>query len=131
MVDQALLSILVMDRAGSPWYDNGWLIGIMTGLASGALLAAVTPIFLHRRRARKLAVESERPGAAENLPDLAAPSSAGSATFGSPLHLGSGDINQAAHDIHTHRGATPSRRPNGSVDPSTDLKGGSGIDGHE
>ena len=44
----------------SAWYDNGWIIGIVTGLASGALLAAATPIFLRKRRARDLAIRRER-----------------------------------------------------------------------
>jgi hypothetical protein len=49
----------------SPWYDNswisnGWTIGIVTGLVSGALLAAVTPLFLRRRKARELAIRRDR-----------------------------------------------------------------------
>jgi hypothetical protein len=49
----------------SPWYDNGWInngwiIGIVTGVVSGALLAAVTPLFLRRRRARDLAIRRDR-----------------------------------------------------------------------
>lgn len=116
MMDYSFLSLLAADRASDPWYDNGWLIGIVTGLASGALLAVATPIVLRMRRARKPAVQENRPGPAEELRTTASPSSPGSAIFGSPVHLGSGDINQSAGDIYTHRGEPPSRQ-------STDPKG--------
>ena len=49
----------------SPWYENAWLIGIATGLASGALLTAITPAFLRTKRARDLAIKQDR--AAEDV----------------------------------------------------------------
>ena len=56
---QFLLASLAAAQASS-WYDNGWIIGIATGLASGALLALITPLFLRKRKARDLAVRRER-----------------------------------------------------------------------
>ncbi|HLK73174.1 MAG TPA: hypothetical protein VKU77_05955 [Streptosporangiaceae bacterium] len=47
------------------WYDNAWIIGIVTGVASGAILALATPVFLSRRRAREIALKQER--AAEDV----------------------------------------------------------------
>lgn len=55
-----LFSVGLASGQPSPWYDNGWIIGIATGLASGALLAVVTPLFLRRRKARDLAMRRER-----------------------------------------------------------------------
>jgi hypothetical protein len=131
MIDRTFLSLLVAARVSDPWYDNSWLIGIATGLASGILLAMATPIVLRMRRARKRAVEGERRELAEEIHTPAPSSSPGSATFGSPLHLGSGDINQAARDIHTHHNPTSSARSHGSEDPSTDQKGHGKINEHE
>ena len=67
MVDRTFLSLLVAARVSDPWYDNSWLIGIATGLASGILLAMATPIVLRMRRARKRAVEGERCELAEEI----------------------------------------------------------------
>jgi hypothetical protein len=44
----------------NPIYDNPWVIGVVTGLASGIILALITPIFLRRRRAREIALRRER-----------------------------------------------------------------------
>jgi hypothetical protein len=59
MAAQSFLAVLVTGQA-SAWYNNGWIIGIITALASGVLLAAVTPLFLRRRKARDLAIGRER-----------------------------------------------------------------------
>jgi hypothetical protein len=55
---QAHLAILA--HVGAPWYNNAWFIGIATGLASGAIIAVITPLFLRRRRARDLAIRRDR-----------------------------------------------------------------------
>ena len=124
MMDHALLSLLAAGPVSDPWYDNGWLIGIVTGLASGVLLAVATSIFLRMRAARKRAPEGERPEFSEKprAPAASPSPSPLSVIFGTPLHLGSGDINQAARDIHTQRGSMPSVPPHGSGDSSTDPK---------
>lgn len=44
----------------SPFYDNAWVIGVVTGLASGIILTLITPIFLRKRRAREIALRRER-----------------------------------------------------------------------
>jgi hypothetical protein len=44
----------------SPWYDNPWMIGLVTGIASGIILAVITPILLQKRRAREIAIRRER-----------------------------------------------------------------------
>ena len=54
------------------WYDNPWIIGLATGLASGIILALVTPIILRRRRAREIAIRQER--AAEDFLSALRPS---------------------------------------------------------
>jgi len=69
---KTFLALLTNSGPSSPWYDNGWLIGITTGVLSGALLAAATPIFLRRRRARDLAIRRER--AAEDVISTLRPS---------------------------------------------------------
>jgi hypothetical protein len=65
MVMHALLTSLTTSQRSNPWYDNGWLIGTVTGLASGILLATFTPLFLRKRRARDLAIRRDR--AADDL----------------------------------------------------------------
>jgi hypothetical protein len=59
MVKQLFLASLISAQP-SPWYNNGWIVGIATGLASGALLVVVTPLFLRKRKARDLAIRRER-----------------------------------------------------------------------
>jgi hypothetical protein len=56
---QTFLAFLTT-RTSDPWYNNSWVVGIVTGVVSGALLALVTPIFLRRRRARDLAIRRDR-----------------------------------------------------------------------
>lgn len=59
MVGQFYFASLALAQS-SPWYDNGWVVGIATGVASGAFLAVVTPLFLRRRKAKDLAIRRER-----------------------------------------------------------------------
>lgn len=40
----------------SLFYDNPWVIGLVTGVLSGVILALITPILLRRRRAREIAI---------------------------------------------------------------------------
>jgi hypothetical protein len=54
------LTLLAASQVSASWYDNAWFIGISTGLASGAIIAIITPLFLRRRRARDLAIRRER-----------------------------------------------------------------------
>jgi hypothetical protein len=53
-------TFLAASQGSTSLYDNAWFIGISTGLASGAIIAIVTPLFLRRRRARDLAIRRER-----------------------------------------------------------------------
>lgn len=64
MATQASLASLAVGQA-SAWYHNGWIIGIIAALASGVLIAAVTPLLLRRRKASDLAFSRER--AADDL----------------------------------------------------------------
>jgi hypothetical protein len=54
------LALLAAGQSDAHWYNNAWFIGISTGLASGAVIALITPLFLRRRRARDLAIRQER-----------------------------------------------------------------------
>jgi hypothetical protein len=54
------------------WYDNPWVIGLATGVASGIILALITPIILRRRREREIAIGRER--AAEDFLSALRPS---------------------------------------------------------
>jgi hypothetical protein len=56
----------------SPFYDNPWVIGIVTGVLSGILLALITPVLLRKRRAREIAIRRER--AAEDVLSALRPS---------------------------------------------------------
>jgi hypothetical protein len=58
----SISSLTVTATQPSHFYDNAWTIGIVTGLASGLILTLITPIFLHRRRARETALRRERAG---------------------------------------------------------------------
>jgi len=54
------LTLAPVQQPADPWYNNAWVIGLATGLASGIILALITPILLRRRRAREIAVRRER-----------------------------------------------------------------------
>ena len=112
MLDQGLFTLLAAGHPGSQWYDNAWLIGTVTGVASGALLAAFAAFV---RRMRKAPSDSAGGPPAKTEPALRP-----IIMFGGPTHLGSGDVNQAAHDIRTSRDANPARRAGSSRTPPAD-----------
>jgi hypothetical protein len=59
------LQLAATNNAASRWYENAWVIGIATGVLSGALIAIVTPIFLRSRRKRDIDIKRDR--AAEDV----------------------------------------------------------------
>jgi hypothetical protein len=67
-----LIVVLAIHGTADVWYDNPWIIGVITGVASGAILALATPVFLRRRRARDIAIRRER--AAEDVLSALRPS---------------------------------------------------------
>lgn len=61
MLVRPLLALLTSaPQPADLWYNNPWIIGLATGVASGILLSISTPIFLRRRRAREIATRRER-----------------------------------------------------------------------
>ena len=66
------VALALVQQPVNPWYDNPWVIGLGTGVASGIILELITPIILRRRREREIAIGRER--AAEDFLSALRPS---------------------------------------------------------
>jgi hypothetical protein len=54
------LNAAAVRAPASPFYNNPWIIGTVTGVLSGIILALITPIFLRKRRVREISIRRER-----------------------------------------------------------------------